>query len=219
MKWTRLLLLACLAHSPSFAQYDSLYMKNGAYHLQRALHKLYRTNHADVVMLGNSITYGANWSELLGRPGVVNRGIGGDNTYGFLHRMDDVVRLKPRMCFVMAGINDLFADIPVDSVVQNYRRIVDTLQQYQIVPVIQSTLFVSPKWRRSAEKNTEVAGLNERLKALARERHLIFLDLNEQLSSAGVLKEEFTYDGVHLAAAGYAIWSAEVEKVLRRNGL
>ena len=71
------------------AQNDSLYLKNRFYHQQLGLYEIYRTTHSDVVMLGNSITFGADWNELLGRTSVVNRGIVSDNTFGILSRMEE----------------------------------------------------------------------------------------------------------------------------------
>jgi len=44
-------------------------------------------------MLGNSITQGVAWNELLQRPMILNRGISGDNLVGFLHRMKYITRL------------------------------------------------------------------------------------------------------------------------------
>ena len=215
----RLFLFLTCAIGSATAQYDSLYLRNRAYEIQRALHAAYRTDHADVVMLGNSITYGANWSELLGRPGVVNRGIGGDNTYGFIARLPDVIRLHPKLCFIMGGINDIFADIPVDTVFKNYCTILRTLQSNSIIPIIQSTLYVSLRWNRAGEKNPVVTTLNDRLRAYAAEHRMTFIDLNAQLSDGAVLRDEFTSDGVHLTAPGYIRWAHELDRVLTSNGL
>ncbi len=198
---------------------SSLYLRNPNYALQTGLYDLYRTTEARVVMLGNSITFGANWNELLGRTGVVNRGIIGDVIDGMLHRIDYVVRLHPKLCFIMAGINDLYAGVPVDSVTACYERLVHLLMTEHIIPVIQSTLYVSPRWKRSAEKNPEVARLNDRLRKFAASRGIDYIDLNASLSGLGALREEFTYDGVHLNAHGYAAWAPQVDSVLARHGL
>jgi lysophospholipase L1-like esterase len=203
----------------AYAQYDSLYLKNRSYHLQRGLHSVYRTTHADVVMLGNSITFGANWSELLGRTSIANRGIGGDNTYGFLNRMDDIVTLKPKLCFIMGGINDIFADIPVDSVYRNYVKILEMLRSKSIIPVVQSTLHVSPKWKRAEEKNPVVTELNSRLRTYAELNNIEYLDVDALLSADGALRDENTFDGVHLTAPAYVRWAALVDDVLKKHGL
>src|SRR5580692_3529611 len=44
-----------------------------------------------IIFLGNSITEIGPWAKLTGDTTVVNRGIGGDITYGVLKRLDDVI--------------------------------------------------------------------------------------------------------------------------------
>lgn len=199
--------------------YDSLYLKNPSYKNLTALYDLSKIQSADVVFLGNSITFGGNWSELLGRERVVNRGIGSDNIPGMLRRLHQITSLNPKLCFVMAGINDLYQDTPVDTVFNRYVLLIDSLRAHGIIPVLQSTLHVNPKWKRAEVKNLEVAKLNRLLQQYAAERSLVFLDLNSALSENGVLKNESTTDGVHLTAAAYQAWRDLVESVIRRAGL
>ena len=49
----------------------------------------------------------------------------GDRTGDVLARMEKVVRVQPKYCFVMIGINDLLSGQPVDRIFDNYRKIVD----------------------------------------------------------------------------------------------
>lgn len=204
--------------SQSTASLDSLYLKSAHYRHMTALWKLYRPAQADVVMLGNSITAGAEWSELLGRPYVINRGIGGDNLVGFLHRLAFVIPLRPKLCFVMGGINDLYAGYTAEQVFSNYTALIDSLQAASIVPVVQSTLHVSPRWRLADEKNPQVARLNGLLLGLCQKRGIAFIDLNERLSESGRLRDPFTTDGIHLTPAAYAIWAEMLDSVLRTYG-
>lgn len=213
---TVLLLVSCASAQTS---YDSLYRKSTVYKNLTAHFDISRIRQADIVFLGNSITYGGNWSELLGRNNVVNRGIGGDNLPGMLNRLHQILRLKPKICFVMAGINDLYSDAPVNEVFRRYAQLIDSLRAHSIVPVIQSTLHVNPKWKRSEEKNLLVRQLNEMLQLYSREHEHGFVDLNALLSVDGVLKDEYTTDGVHLTPAAYAVWRDALEPVLTARGL
>jgi lysophospholipase L1-like esterase len=165
-------------------------------------------------MLGNSITQGVEWQELLGRPDVVNRGIGSDVTEGYLNRLTYVYALQPRIVCVMGGINDLYSNVPVETVFQNYKTLLEELGANKIIPVVQSTLFVSPKWRDHETKNREVALLNGLLKQYAAENRITYLDVNSILSRDGALLNEYTWDGVHLTASGYARWRDLLEPVL-----
>lgn len=218
---SRLLLFGAVLVSALRAQtpYDSLYLKSAVYRDMTTMFGLSKIAKADAVFLGNSITAGGHWSELLGRERIVNRGIGGDNTLGMLHRLSSVYSLRPKLCFIMAGINDLYADAPVDRIFRNYCSIIDTLRAHSIIPVIQSTLHVNPKWKRTEEKNPLVAELNGLLKGYAEKNSITFIDVNAVLSTGGVLRDEFTTDGVHLTPAAYAAWRELLFPVLKQHGL
>lgn len=212
---TMLFVVTCaIAQTP----YDSLYRRSTAYKNLTAHFELSRIYKADIVFLGNSITYGGNWSELLGRERIVNRGIGGDNIPGMLNRLHQVYRLRPQLCFVMAGINDLYTDAPVDTVFWRYTQLIDSLRARNIVPIIQSTLHVNPKWKRTEEKNPLVAALNAMLIKYSSDNAITFIDLNASLSSGGVLKDEYTTDGVHLTSAAYAVWRDALYPILKKQG-
>jgi lysophospholipase L1-like esterase len=73
----------------------------------------------EVIFLGNSITDGAEWSELFNSTTVLNRGISGDRTLGILNRLDEVTKRKPSKLFLLIGTNDLAGDILVQDVVDN----------------------------------------------------------------------------------------------------
>jgi lysophospholipase L1-like esterase len=198
---------------------DVLYKQNRNYTVQTELYDIYKTEKADVVMLGNSITFGVNWNELMGRTKIVNRGIGSDNTSGILQRMEYIYKLHPQLCCIMGGINDIYQDAPVEKIYENYKKIIEGLQAHKIVPIIQSTLFVSTKWKRFAEKNLAVEKLDSMLADLARLKGIEFVNLNAVMSKDHLLLEELTTDGVHLTAKGYALWRDELEKILKKHGI
>lgn len=219
MKNTLICILFLFGIARSQTPYDSLYLKSTVYKNLVALFALSKTESADIVFLGNSITFGGNWGELLGRERVINRGIGGDNTVGMLHRMQYVYQLKPKLCFIMAGINDIYSDAPVETVFRNYIKIIDTLRAHSIVPVIQSTLHVNPKWKRTEEKNPEVETLNVMLREFSVKNGIEFVDVNAVLSTNGILRNEFTVDGVHLNAHAYGLWRELLLPVVKKHGL
>jgi len=214
-----LVLLLCVSSASAQTPYDSLYVKNPVYKNLTALYDLTKIQSADIVFLGNSITFGGNWAELLGRERVVNRGIGSDNLPGMLRRLHQVYRLQPKLCFIMAGINDIYADITVDTIFSRYKQLLDSLRRHSITPIVQSTLFVSPKWKRAEIKNTDVAKLNYLLRQYCTQQGLPYIDLNATLSANGFLKSEYTTDGVHLTAEAYAVWRDRIEPLIVAQGL
>ncbi|MFO7445100.1 MAG: GDSL-type esterase/lipase family protein [Ignavibacteriaceae bacterium] len=213
-----LLLLGLSAYT--FAQTDSLrYKYNPNYNLHLDMYEVYNTRQADIVMLGNSITYGVNWAELLGRNDVVGRGIPSDIVEGFRNRLKYVFNLKPKVCFIMGGINDIYGWIPVDEVFESYVKLIQELQTKNIIVVIQSALYVSSRWPNAENRNPEVEKLNIKLSGYAAKNNLIFMDLNSRLSFRRFLIEDMTYDGVHLTGKAYKIWGREIEKVLKKLGI
>jgi lysophospholipase L1-like esterase len=203
----------------SDAQYANLYLKNENYKVQIGMYKQYRTSQADVVMLGNSLTYNADWNELLGRKNIANRGIHSDITAGYLHRLIYVYGLKPKLCFIEGGVNDVYAHYSAAEIFDNYSMIIDTLYAHHIIPIIQSTLFVASKQDKSLSMNEEIRELNKLLLHYARQKSIDYLDINSLVSKNGFLKNDLTYDGLHLNAQGYSFWVPEVEKVLMKYGL
>ncbi len=75
------------------------------------------------MFLGNSITEMGNWKNVLNDTTVINRGIGGDITYGVLKRLKDITDRRPSKLFILLGINDIGKDIPDAVIADNYLKI------------------------------------------------------------------------------------------------
>ena len=214
---------------PQQTQTDSLrYKNNPNYELQIGMYDIYKTRQADIVMLGNSLTHGASWNELLGRTNVVERGIPSDILQGFLARMQYVYKLNPKICFVLGGLNDIYGWIPVEQVYADYIKVITGLQQHHIMPVIQSTVYAGKEWGKSwgttpeinAGRNIEVAKLNKLLSDYAKKNNIDYIDLNSKLMTRdNFLNPIYTWDGVHFNSRGFKIWGTEVDKVLKRHNM
>lgn len=200
-------------------QLEQLYLQNPNYHLRVALFRSYKTRHTDIVMLGNSLTEWVDWNELLGRTSIANRGIASDVTSGYLQRMEYVFNLSPKICFVEGGINDIYASVPVTVVFENFVAIIERLREKNIIPVITSTLYTSTKWHSAIEKNREVQKLNALLMSYAHDNGIHFMNLIPLMTAHNLLRDDLTYDGLHLNAQGYAIWGAAVEEILKQHSL
>jgi lysophospholipase L1-like esterase len=164
-----------------------------------------------VVMLGDSITDGGEWAELLGRDDVVNRGIGADTTSGVLNRMDQVIAMKPQKVFLMIGINDLGREIPVSQVLSNCKEIIRKLRDANIEVIVQSTLYVK---KMHFLRNQQVNELNEGLQAYCKDNGIRFVDLNKILAPDGYLPEKYSNDGLHLMGDGYVKWKETILPLL-----
>ncbi|MBI2420190.1 MAG: hypothetical protein HYV28_20200 [Ignavibacteriales bacterium] len=198
-------------------QADSLlYQKNPNYDYEIALYKVYKKKRANVVMLGNSITHGVNWNELTGRDDIVERGIPADILQGFTARINYVLDLKPRLCFIMGGINDIYSWIPLEQILSSYVQLIKELQKNNVKVVVQSTLFTAKRYPNSADRNQQVTKFNQMLQEYCLSNRVEFLDMNSKLSKDSFLRDENTHDGLHLNANGYKTWGQEVEKTIFR---
>lgn len=174
--------------------------------------------HGGVVMLGDSITEGCEWGEMLGRGDVLNRGIGGDTSAGVLRRLDDITALKPSAVCLMIGINDLGNRTPVGEVARTCRSILAALRGAGVpCLVVQSVLPL----RRSAANpyrtivaDSDIVALNDALRRIAAEQGAEYLDLYPLFSRPGGLPAEYTSDGLHLTGAAYRVWAAQLSPLL-----
>ena len=104
--------------------------------VQENLDKIYSNNiqKSDIVFLGNSITKGVDWNELLGL-NISNQGVGGETTEQMLKRIDNVLGEEPKHVFIMSGINDLYKGLSVDDIYKIYIELIEVLSR-QMTDVI-----------------------------------------------------------------------------------
>ena len=224
-----LLLLGLAAFIILTPQKKPSYMANPVYQQQVELYEIYKTTQADVVMLGDSRTQGANWNELLNRPNVVGRGIESDILEGYARRLNYVYKVKPKLCFISGGVNDLYSGAyTVEQIYQSFINIVAEIKSRQITPVIQGTIFVGKDWGKAWNitaadnkmRNGDIARLNKTLSDYAKRNKIEFLDINPRLQTYdNFLRPEFTWDGIHFRASAYKIWGEEVDKILKKFNL
>ncbi|GAA0536172.1 GDSL-type esterase/lipase family protein [Chitinophaga japonensis] len=167
-----------------------------------------------IVFLGNSITERGAWGELLPGVKVMNRGIGGDNTFGVLARLEGVVAASPRKLFLLIGINDLSRGLPKAVILRNYDRIISYIRRHspKTKIYVQSVLPLNEPLTKAPylkNKKDSILQLNAGIRQIADKYRLPYLNLHEIFADGhGDLKAELTADGIHLKPAGYVIWVA-----------
>ncbi len=197
------------------------FKRNPVYKNSLAVYPVYQEQ-KNIVMLGNSLTSYANWSELLNRNDVANRGISGDVTQGFLSRINYVFNLQPKICFIEGGVNDINNNIPQSTIINHLRKIVDTLKQKNIKPVLTTVTLLAQHFSYSdaVYLNNKIKELNKSIILLAQGKNIDLIDLNKYVSDKDFLLKEFAAeDGIHFSAKTYLIWKNEVEKILKNEGL
>jgi lysophospholipase L1-like esterase len=219
--WFFLIAVAfAVTFNPACAQtaaWDSTY-RPAAYSSRTEHFKTYTRSRKDIVFLGNSITAGTDWHELLNNPNAKNRGISGDITFGVLERLDDIIAGKPAKIFILIGINDLQWNTPEEIILKNYSLMINRIKTGSPATKIyfHTLLPLNPTFKnfKSAyrHKEEQILKVNAGLKILAQKDKVTLIDLYPHfVDSENRLKSAYTYDGLHLTAAGYSKW-AEILK-------
>ena len=161
----------------------------------------------EVVMFGDSMTYLGKWEELLREYNPRTDAVSGETTQFMLRRLDRTIAATPKVVAIMAGINDIRIGVDLDRIMQNYPTMVGRFKAASITPVVQSTLFVARDFENPKAINARVTELNKRLRSLCQAEGLVYLDLNGRFSRDGVMKPEYSRDGIHPNEAAYQVWA------------
>lgn len=224
-KLLNLLLLALLSVASGLAQqveasYDTTHRPRN-FHLQVDQFKSYPNADTDIIFLGNSLTAGTKWNELLAEPNARNRGISGDTSFGVLERLDEVVEGHPAKVFLLIGINDISRNFPVEMIQENHRKIVQRIQEKspRTRIYLQTLLPVNntfDNYPNHYNKDDQIAAVNAGLKQLANEFNLVLVDLHPHfLDQHGRLSTAYTEEGLHLNADGYLLWAKILKPYLK----
>ena len=168
----------------------------------------------EIIMLGDSITYGGPWHALFPNAQILNRGVSGYTTHDLLREMQATTELRPSKVFLMIGINDLLRGALVEETFERYLAILNALQNSGIKVYIQATIECARA--QCGVTVDKVRALNEKLRMIARTRGNTFIDLNPELASQtqGLLKK-YTTDGLHLSVPAYRYWARQIESYIK----
>lgn len=173
-----------------------------------------------VVFVGSSSIRG--WKTLVEDFPTVNaigRGFGGSQVIDsilYAHRV--ITPYCPRAIVVYAGDNDIAAGKSAERVQADFRLLVDTI--HGILPqarvgfiAIKPSLRRWKLWPEMKRANALVADFADR------NARVDYLDIaTPMLGADGEPRRElFVSDGLHLSAAGYALWTSVVRPWVRRN--
>lgn len=182
------------------------------YHPMLETFEYHSISEGDIVFLGNSITFWADWPVLLDDCNVKNRGIPGDNTFGLKERLYEVVQGKPSKVFIMIGVNDLAKNTPDSVILKNYQEIILQIQKLspQTKIYFQTLLPTNEDFGKLSNhyhKDEHIRYINDRLIEMGKENDITVIDLYSYFADPdGKLLSEYTWDGVHLTISGYLRW-------------
>lgn len=196
-------------------KWDSTFRPPG-YNLKVELFRSYNDKGC-IIFLGNSITAGTDWSELLHMNNICNRGISSDITFGVLDRLDEVTSGMPKKVFILIGINDISRNIPDSQILKNYRRIIERIKIsspstkiyfHTLLPV--NNEFTA---KNQFNKDEHILYVNAELKNITKKYGVSLIDIYPYfLNAENKLDKKYTEDGLHLNAEGYKVWAAILKK-------
>ena len=177
-----------------------------------------------VVMFGDSITelWGMTDPAFFGNE-LLDRGISGQTTDQMLGRFrTDVIELHPEIVHILAGENDFAGNTGPSSVAWvegNIKSMVELARSNGIRVVLASALPAARfGWRPEVDPVSAIAALNHWLQAYAKAEKIEFVDYYSVLQDQQhAFKKEFSGDGVHPNAAGYAIMEPLAREALDRT--
>ncbi len=177
-----------------------------------------------VVFMGNSITEG--WAPLFptqfpGRP-YVGRGIGGQTTPQMVLRFhQDVIALAPRVVVILGGTNDIAGNTgpsTIEMIEDNLAAMTEMAQANGIKVVLCSVLPVYDyPWRPGLQPAPKIVALNSWMREYAEAHNAVFLDYHSAMADERQgMRKEYSEDGVHPNAAGYAVMAQLVVPAIAR---
>jgi len=141
---------------------------------------------------------------------VVNRGFGGSSIPDVVRHFSDVARLPaPRAIVFYAGDNDLESRRPPARIVADFEHFMRLKsRRFGSLPVF----FVSIK---PAPARAQYRAAREAVNAMIRQRalgraDLLYVDIAQPMLAVDQPDDLFLPDGIHLSAAGYAVWRAAI---------
>lgn len=204
-------LLIAMGFSAMAQTIDSTY-DNGHYKDRQALFASLPQQKKAIVFLGNSITEAGKWNEIMPGLPVQNRGISGDNSFGVLARLPQIVQAKPAKIFLLIGVNDLKREVPANLIISNCERMLSMIKAgsprtkvyVQSILPVNDTILIEPFKKVT---NANVALVNKAYEELAKQYGYNFVNLHEPFADAkGQLKRAETPDGLHLKVSSYPAW-------------
>lgn len=179
------------------------------------------------VLLGDSITDFFNYYELFydfcktSGQAVYNRGISGDTTDRLSERLyDNVLAIEPKNLVLLIGTNDIGRGLPLSMTLENVEKIITETKKAcpDVNFIIEAVYPINENIRDKFEKrsNKKINVMNSEFIKLCKKHNCVWLDFTDELKdSDGNLKEELTYDGLHINVQAYEIIAQNVIPLLK----
>jgi len=168
------------------------------------------------LFIGDSITEGFNLEHYFPGNNMSNQGISGYSSGEVLNAMNENwLAMAPDMVFICLGTNDLARNIDVPEILGNLEKLVNDVRMNNKVScrIFLTSLF--PTRHNPPRPNPLIRKFNVALHQLAEQLDCEYLHLNSFFCDEnGMLKREFTQDGLHLNNDAYKIWTDLIRNLI-----
>jgi lysophospholipase L1-like esterase len=174
------------------------------------------------VFLGDSITdyWGRRHGIFFPGKPYLNRGIGGQTTAQMLLRFQaDVVALSPSIVVIEAGSNDVRLGATDEQIEANLTSLTQLASANSIQVVLASLTPVCDCFvpRTPSRPLSRLRAINQWIQRYTKRNGFVYLDYWTPLAdSHGMMRREYTVDGVHPNDAGYAPMAIAAEQAIRK---
>ncbi len=179
-----------------------------------------------VVFMGNSITdfWPGNHPSFFADNHFIGRGISGQSTYQLLSRFrDDVINLHPELVVLNAATNDCAENThpyDPDRTMGNIISMCELARAAGIKVILTSTLPASKFYWNPAITDAagRISDLNRRIRVYAENNSIPYVDYYTAMVHGAdrALNPDYTADGVHPNAQGYAVMEALILPAIQK---
>ncbi len=159
----------------------------------------------NVVVIGNSITAGYMASTMSKRyasmlfPGRYQYEVSGgpgDRSADVVSKLEEIKLLQPRYAVLNIGVNDAQSGVSTSTFSTNIQRIVDTLQNNNITPIIISSC---------PNNSYNLTPYNDTLSAIATRQSIKYVNTFDSLRNGTNWKANYTTGGIHPNDSGHLV--------------
>jgi len=129
------------------------------------------------------------------------------------------VNLRPSVVVILAGTNDVAGNtgqMTPEAILGNLQSMAQLSRANGITPVLASILPAADfEWSPGLEPGPKIAAVNVALRDYARKEGIVYLDYYTAMVDGQLgLRADFSSDGVHPNATGYAVMAPLAERAI-----
>jgi len=162
------------------------------------------------LFIGDSLIEFFNWQNQFPDDQVHNFGSAGETAEGLLSRLPGIIRRVPApdLVMIMTGTNNIAMEDY--GFLSTYEKIISLLQEnYEQTTIVMTSLLPIELFFLG----DAVPRINRKLKEIARNSHIGYLDLYPLFlgKDSRAITAYYEADGVHLSHEGYKVWARALE--------